>query len=40
MRPLATNLTGDMITQSGHYIPEEQPAALANALLKFFEGNS
>ena len=39
-KPLATNLTGELITQSGHYIPEEQPAALANALLKFFEGNS
>lgn len=36
MRPLATNVRGGVIAQSGHYIPEEQPAALAGAMVDFF----
>jgi pimeloyl-ACP methyl ester carboxylesterase len=37
MRPLAENIRGGVILDSGHYIPEEQPAALVAELRAFFE---
>jgi pimeloyl-ACP methyl ester carboxylesterase len=37
MRPLAENIRGGVIRDSGHYIPEEQPAALVAELRAFFE---
>ncbi len=36
MKPLASNLSGGVIENSGHYIPEEQPVALAAQLSTFF----
>jgi pimeloyl-ACP methyl ester carboxylesterase len=35
MKPLGTDVRGGLIAHSGHYIPEEQPAALANQLRQF-----
>lgn len=35
MRPLAKDLRGGVIADSGHYIPEEQPEALADQLRQF-----
>jgi pimeloyl-ACP methyl ester carboxylesterase len=37
MRPLAENIRGGVIRNSGHYIPEEQPAALVAELRAFLE---
>jgi pimeloyl-ACP methyl ester carboxylesterase len=37
MRPLAENIRGGVIRDSGHYIPEEQPAALVAELRAFLE---
>jgi pimeloyl-ACP methyl ester carboxylesterase len=36
LRQFAENVTGATIKGSGHFIPEEQPAALAQELLSFF----
>ena len=38
LRPATTNLTGDLVPQSGHWIPEEQPAWLAKRLMTFWSG--
>ncbi len=38
MKPLAENIQGGVIANSGHYIPEEQPEALVSALQEFFAG--
>jgi pimeloyl-ACP methyl ester carboxylesterase len=35
LRPLANDLRGGLIADSGHYIPEEQPEALADQLRQF-----
>jgi pimeloyl-ACP methyl ester carboxylesterase len=35
LKPLCTDLRGDLITDSGHYIPEEQPEALTERLTAF-----
>jgi len=35
MQPLAKDLRGGVIADSGHYIPEEQPEALADQLRQF-----
>lgn len=40
MQGVATDVRSIVIPNSGHYVPEEQPAALAEALLAFFEGRS
>ncbi|MGO4247653.1 alpha/beta fold hydrolase [Paenarthrobacter sp. RAF54_2] len=37
MKPLGTDVRGGNIADSGHYIPEEQPEALANRLREFLE---
>ncbi|HRD77158.1 MAG TPA: alpha/beta hydrolase [Hyphomicrobiaceae bacterium] len=37
LRRCATNVTGLVIPECGHFIPEEQPQALTEALLKFFK---
>jgi pimeloyl-ACP methyl ester carboxylesterase len=39
MEQLAENVTGIILPNTGHWIPEEQPEFLTNQLLKFF-GNS
>jgi pimeloyl-ACP methyl ester carboxylesterase len=38
LRPAATNLTGDLVPKSGHWIPEEQPEWLAQRLITFWSG--
>jgi len=35
MKPLANVVYGGVIENSGHYIPEEQPAALAQKIINF-----
>lgn len=35
MKPLGYNVTGGVIENCGHYIPEEQPEALANKIINF-----
>jgi len=35
LQPYCQNITPVVIPNSGHFVPEEQPAALANALLPF-----
>jgi pimeloyl-ACP methyl ester carboxylesterase len=37
MKPLCENLSGGVIEDCGHYIPEEQPQALAAELVRFFK---
>ena len=37
MRALGQDVRGGQIADSGHYIAEEQPGALAKELLKFFQ---
>jgi pimeloyl-ACP methyl ester carboxylesterase len=39
MKQLAQNVTGVIVPNSGHWIPEEQPVFLANLLNNFFGGN-
>jgi pimeloyl-ACP methyl ester carboxylesterase len=39
MKILAQNVTGIVVPNSGHWIPEEQPEFLTDQLLKLF-GNS
>ena len=36
MRTLATNVSGSVIPDTGHWIPEEQPEFLINELARFF----
>ena len=36
LRTIASNVTGGAIPECGHFIPEEQPAVLAERLLDFF----
>lgn len=36
LRPFCENVVGITISNSGHFIPEEQPAALADELARFF----
>ena len=36
LRAIATNVHGAALPDCGHFIPEEQPAALAERLLRFF----
>ena len=38
MKTLAQNVTGIIVPNSGHYIPEEQPDFVINALYNFFGG--
>ncbi|MEE7546507.1 alpha/beta fold hydrolase [Xanthomonas sp. Kuri4-1] len=38
LAPFAANLRGETIARSGHFIPEEQPEALAALLTEFFAG--
>jgi pimeloyl-ACP methyl ester carboxylesterase len=38
LRPATTKLTGDLVPQSGHWIPEEQPAWLTRRLITFWSG--
>ncbi len=38
LQKIATDVTGTNIEQCGHYLAEEQPAALASALMRFFSG--
>jgi pimeloyl-ACP methyl ester carboxylesterase len=37
LRAIASNVTGGAIPECGHFIPEEQPALLAERLLDLFE---
>lgn len=39
MRIVAEQVTGDIVPNSGHWIPEEQPEWLARRLLAFFVSN-
>ena len=39
LRDATTRLTGELVPQSGHWIPEEQPQWLAERLVKFFSEN-
>jgi pimeloyl-ACP methyl ester carboxylesterase len=36
LRPAATQLTGDLAPQSGHWIPEERPEWLTRRMIAFF----
>jgi hypothetical protein len=40
MEKLAQNVTGIIVPNSGHWIPEEQPVFLVKLLNNFFGGNS
>jgi pimeloyl-ACP methyl ester carboxylesterase len=40
MRLLATNVSGGVVPDSGHWIPEERPSFLTEQLFAFFGGNS
>jgi pimeloyl-ACP methyl ester carboxylesterase len=40
MKILAQNVTGIIVPNSGHWIPEEQPKFLVDQLFKFFAANS
>lgn len=35
VRPHATNIRGEVIARCGHFQPEEQPAAVAEAIIAF-----
>lgn len=37
IKPYATHIRGDLIKNCGHFQPEEQPQAVANAVLKFID---
>lgn len=37
MKPLAHVVYGGVIKNSGHYIPEEQPAVLAQEIIGFID---
>jgi pimeloyl-ACP methyl ester carboxylesterase len=38
LREIADDVSGAVIADSGHFVPEEQPRALADALQRFFAG--
>jgi pimeloyl-ACP methyl ester carboxylesterase len=38
LRQIASDVQGMVVTDSGHFVPEEQPQALAERLLQFFAG--
>ena len=40
MKQLAYDVTGVVVPNSGHWIPEEQPVFLVKLLNNFFSGNS
>jgi pimeloyl-ACP methyl ester carboxylesterase len=40
MKQLAQNVTGVVVPNSGHWIPEEQPEFLVNQLSNFFARNN
>jgi hypothetical protein len=40
MKLLAQNVTGITVSNSGHYIAEEQPDVAVKLLNNFFSGNS
>ena len=40
MRLLATNVSGGIVPDSGHWIPEERPSFLTEQLFAFFGGNT
>jgi pimeloyl-ACP methyl ester carboxylesterase len=35
LKPFCENVRGGLIADCGHYVPEEQPEALAQEMLKF-----
>jgi pimeloyl-ACP methyl ester carboxylesterase len=37
LKPYFDDVTSVVISQSGHFLPEEQPAALANSLMEFLD---
>jgi pimeloyl-ACP methyl ester carboxylesterase len=39
MQALSQNVTGIIVPNSGHWIPEEQPVFLVKLLNNFFSGN-
>jgi hypothetical protein len=39
-RLLATNVSGSVVPDSGHWIPEERPSFLTEQLFAFFGGNT
>jgi hypothetical protein len=38
MNELAVNVTGVIFQETAHWIPEERPAALTEAVLRFLNG--
>jgi pimeloyl-ACP methyl ester carboxylesterase len=40
LKPYFENVTSLVVADSGHFVPEEQPAALARALTAFLKGDS
>jgi pimeloyl-ACP methyl ester carboxylesterase len=40
LKPYFENVTSLVVADSGHFVPEEQPAALASALRAFLRGES
>jgi pimeloyl-ACP methyl ester carboxylesterase len=40
MKILAQNVTGIIVPNSGHFIPEEQPKFVVEQLFKFFGSNT
>jgi pimeloyl-ACP methyl ester carboxylesterase len=40
LKPYFENVTSLVVADSGHFVPEEQPAVLAKALVAFFNGPS
>ena len=40
LQPFFEKVTSLVILESGHFVPEEQPAVLADALMAFLKGNS
>ncbi|MGL4288895.1 MAG: alpha/beta fold hydrolase, partial [Phreatobacter sp.] len=36
MKPLGENVEGGIVGDCGHYMPEEQPAIIAERMLRFF----
>jgi len=40
LRPLCTDISGGIVSHSGHYIPEEEPQALHGRILNFLNAKS
>ena len=40
LAPYFENVKSVVIADSGHFVPEEQPAALADAIIPFLKGKS